>query len=400
MPATRVLVVGNGPSAICLSLFLSGWWPYLRDAAALGLDPTRSLLHQPLQQVQIDGRGHHPVANLIDHLLHPQADSGRQRVALLDLRDHTAQAIPHRVMGRTTAGGSWHHMPHQMTTLSPASWMDLPGWSLFEWGRSQGRWIDPGARIDRGQVARYFADYVPRMGLDSAFEQGTVTQAAPAEGGWQVTVKGPQGQASQWQAGALVLAPGMYDRPNRLEIPGESLAWVNHRSLSDRDGPLLVVGAGLSAADAVLAALDAGRTVHHLFRQSPDTTPMARLDRALYTDYHRLLDGMNGHAIDGYTPYPAAELTGIYDDGSCDITAATGTISRSVAEVAIRVGSQPELSLLGDLADQLGTIDPLTLATELPNLYVLGPLAGDNFVRFLPGHALVVAADLLRQTTD
>jgi hypothetical protein len=85
---TDVLVVGNGPAGIMLSLVLSGWLPYL-----VGLHPDvqlqsklsklgiggRSLLGCDLKQLSkgITGRSWNPMALLFDSLLQPMADKGK-----------------------------------------------------------------------------------------------------------------------------------------------------------------------------------------------------------------------------------------------------------------------------------------------------------------------------------
>lgn len=63
----------------------------------------------------------------------------------------------------------------------------------------------------------------------------------------------------------LVLATGSSDSPNILNVPGEHLDYVLHSlkhleqliasgQLNQDSDPILVVGAGLSAADAIIAA--------------------------------------------------------------------------------------------------------------------------------------------------
>lgn len=53
--------------------------------------------------------------------------------------------------------------------------------------------------------------------------------------------------------------------------------------------PLLVVGAGLSAADAIVAALNQGVSTVHAFRKSPSDSSMIfkKLPSAIYPEYHR-----------------------------------------------------------------------------------------------------------------
>ena len=97
----------------------------------------------------------------------------------------------------------------------------------------------------------------------------------------------------------IVLATGSYDKPNSLDIPGESSDFVVHslKEMEDRivsgdvdDGPVMIVGAGLSAADAIIAALNKGLDVIHVFRRSADDKRLifSSLPKAIYPEYHEV----------------------------------------------------------------------------------------------------------------
>lgn len=81
----------------------------------------------------------------------------------------------------------------------------------------------------------------------------------------------------------VVLANGGSDLPNRLGVKGEnkSMSWlkyelpllesaIEHEKLNAVDiskvKPVLIVGAGLSAADAIVACRNAGLSVVHVYR--------------------------------------------------------------------------------------------------------------------------------------
>lgn len=82
----------------------------------------------------------------------------------------------------------------------------------------------------------------------------------------------------------------------------------------------------------------------------------------------------------------------------------------NVSFVAVLIGSRPDLSFLPpdllvgsakDLPIDCKTnpiaIDKLTHRVRgVENLFAVGPLAGDNFVRFIPGGALAVVAEICR----
>jgi thioredoxin reductase len=401
------VVVGNGPGGICVSLALSGWWPRYRGphpdpalhARLAAGDPF--LLERDLEPLceGLTGRSDNPVSLLIDALLHPGADSGRAGRSCLAMERREERAVSHLVLGIGAPGGSWSRMPQEMLTLSPGFWMELPGWSLFEWARSHGRWIDPGARVPRADVSAYFRDYVDHMGLTPHLRRGVrVTSAVRDEAGWSVEAQVGSGGTMRVACRHLVLAPGMYDRPKWLKVPGEDLPFVTHRPPEPGVGPLLVVGGGLSAADAVLAAQHAGRDVVHASIDDPEATPMAALAPDVYPEYHDLFDAMQGAGGGGYEPLLRTTVAEIRPDGVCRLKTPEGEIRRTFSQVAILIGTMPDLSFLPAASRGDGErirVDPYRLCTGTPGLYAVGPVAGDNFVRFLPGHAFGVARDLV-----
>lgn len=110
----------------------------------------------------------------------------------------------------------------------------------------------------------------------------------------------------------LVLANGASDSPNKLEICKEKGAprWLLHdvRSLEieldryvvetkDEDNfePVVVVGAGLSAADAVIAARARNIPVVHVFRNK-SATLNKQLPENMYPEYHKVSFDWPGHA--------------------------------------------------------------------------------------------------------
>lgn len=405
------VVVGNGPGGICVSLALSGWWPYYEGQhpdpaldSRLKAGPS-SLLERDLAPlcVGLQGRGRIPAGVLFDALMHPEADTGRVRPGTLKVRHDPKRAVAHVVLGMGPAGGSWQKMTPGMLSLSPGYWMELPGWSLFEWARSHRRWIDPGARVARADVAAYYRDYVDHMGLAHHMRTGVkVTEAARDASGWVVTAQPLDGgPVLRLHCRHLVLATGMYDRPKWLKVPGEDLPFVIHRppdACPEGAGPLLVVGAGLSAADAVLAAWHSGRGVVHVSIDDPEATPMAGLAPDAYPEYRELLEAMQGAPGGGYEPLLRSRLVEVRRDGTCRIETPRGEVTRSFSQVAVLVGSTPDLSFLPAASRGDGEtlrVDPNTLRTDTPGLYAIGPLAGDNFTRFIPGHAFAVARDLL-----
>ncbi|GIY30690.1 oxidative stress-induced growth inhibitor 1 [Caerostris extrusa] len=209
----EAVIIGNGPSAITLSYMLSGNWPYYNglphpiDFLQYRLEENRdkSLLEQDLAYLSegLEGRSLNPVSVLFDTLVHPQADLGVENESVISWKFKAENAIDHIVLGKGIPGGSWQKMDGSTLTISLASWMELPNLSIQEWDACRNSYITP----------------------------------------------------------HVVLATGNSDKPNKLNAEGQDLPFVMYslaelecmmykKMLLPNSDHLLIVGAGLSAADA------------------------------------------------------------------------------------------------------------------------------------------------------
>ncbi|XP_071349797.1 oxidative stress induced growth inhibitor 1 [Trachinotus anak] len=489
-----VVIIGNGPSGICLSYLLSGYTPYLSPEAShpnpllqskLGEQPHLSLLEQDLEYLceGLEGRSSNPVAVLFDSLLLPDSDFGLDHTSPLEWRYEPERAIPHLVLGKGPPGGAWHAMEGSMLTLSLANWMELPGLKLKDWMRDKRRNV----RNDRAtpaEIASYYQHYVSQMSLEQSFACGTTVtsvtrQPSNQEGSpsyWRVTGlqrrEGEElGDGSSVSeevpfsllAHNVVLATGTHDIPARLGVEGESLPFVCHSfweleaaisrgELDQSSDPVLVVGAGLTAADAVLAAHHLNTPVYHAFRRSVTDPGLIfnQLPKLLYPEYHKVHQMMTqqqhqpspppqDHAQNlhlhstpsspssfspspssytGYLSFPRHRVVEFRPDRKCVLESDSG--QRTVVQVSkalVLIGAHPNLSFLDDNGRPLSInpkepitcrrnpidVDPFTnnvVAADGPGMYAMGPLVGENFVRFLKGGALAIASDLAKRQRE
>ena len=217
----------------------------------------------------------------------------------------------------------------------------------------------------------------------------------------------------------IVLATGIDDSPKRLKVPGEDLDYVHHNlsgiKTARSDHPILVVGAGLSAADAILHALSSGLTVVHAFHQNTSDQRLIyrNMDPKVYSEYVKLFQMMRGKLHDpSYTPLPQHTVQEFSTAGVCTLcdnrTETTKNVTVSLALVLI--GGQAQLDFLPEcISCQLGLkpdqpiepkknpmdIDAYSFeAEQFPSLFAMGPLAGDNFVRFVLGGAIGITKKL------
>ncbi|MGH0172895.1 UNVERIFIED_CONTAM: hypothetical protein FKN15_064357 [Acipenser sinensis] len=230
----------------------------------------------------------------------------------------------------------------------------------------------------------------------------------------------------------VVLATGTYDSPAWLGADGEDLPYVFHKisdletalqkqRLGPDSDPVLIFGAGLTAADAVLTARHSNVPVIHTFRRAVSDSGLVfnQLPKMMYPEYHKVHQMMTEQSLTssgpykGYSSLPKHRVARFSTDKKCVLEDASG--KRTVFNISmafVLIGSNPNLSFLPSHGKHLALdpeqpvnsrrnpidTDPFTYeSVQEPGLYALGPLAGDSFVRFLQGGALAVTASLLKK---
>ncbi|XP_026882103.2 oxidative stress induced growth inhibitor 1 isoform X2 [Electrophorus electricus] len=472
-PSAMDLRNKDSSSEDVLSVVIIGYTPYLSPEGfhpnpvlhrKLAENSHLSLFEQDLEYLceGVEGRSSNPVAVLFDSLLLPDSDFGLNYTSPLLWRHEPERAIPHLVLGKGPPGGAWHAMEGSMLTLSLANWMELPGLKLKDWMRDKRRSV----RNDRAtptEIASYYQHYVSQMGLEGRFACGTTVTSlqrvalGPGRSGWRV--EGVQRRADTMmdlpfsvQAENVVLATGTHDIPARLGIEGETLPFVCHSFweleaaiLSGRLGrasePVLVVGAGLTAADAVLAAHHLNTPVYHAFRRSVSDPALIfnQLPKLLYPEYHKVHQMMSQQQYQpgdaesepgaqsvplpgggdnvarylGYLSFPKHRVVAFKPGGKCVLEGEEGhQMALCVSMALVLIGSHPDLGFAPEQGRALGLepgepiscrrnpidVNPYTYeCVQEPGLYAMGPLVGENFVRFLKGGALAIACDLARK---
>lgn len=245
---------------------------------------------------------------------------------------------------------------------------------------------------------------------------------------WEVSVLSlTDNRAYSVRAKYVVLATGTSDVPNTMGIPGEHLSFVKHgvtkvtellHHVNRLDNfPILVIGAGLSAADAILCASKQGFNVIHVFRETPCGNPsqmLRKLPKAVYPEYVRMYELMCGDVqTDWYHSYAQYEVHRILDNHQVMLENKDG--DSEILEISLalfQIGSSPDLSFMPSQGTTLGLeqgqkininhnpldVNPFTNESLVEHgLYALGPLVGDNFVRFVKGGAIAIVQDLQRK---
>ncbi|KAF7711354.1 oxidative stress induced growth inhibitor 1 isoform X1 [Silurus meridionalis] len=469
-----VVIVGNGPSGICLSYLLSGYTPYFSPEAfhpnpilhqKLKGNSHLSLFEQDLEYLceGLEGRSSNPLAVLFDSLLLPDSDFGQNCASPLVWRFEPERAMTHLVLGKGPPGGAWHAMEGSMLTLSLANWMELPGLKLKDWMREKRRSVR-NDRATSADIASYYQHYVNTMGLSNNFAPSTTVTSVQrvslrsGHSGWHIQgiqrLDNGDEVPFSVQAENVVLATGTSDSPACLGVEGESLPFVCHSfgefesvissgTLCKSSEPVLVVGAGLTAADAVLCSHHLNVPVYHAFRRDVLDPALIfnQLPRLLYPEYHKVHQMMsqqqyqpspslpnllsqqmastdNDHnqlscSYPGYMSFSKHRVVSFKPNGKCILEAEDGHhVVLQVSLALILIGSQPNLFFLPEEGRQLGfelgqpincrrnpiKVEPYTYeSVQEVGLYALGPLVGENFVRFLKGGALGSACHLMQK---
>lgn len=229
---------------------------------------------------------------------------------------------------------------------------------------------------------------------------------------------------------------------------------------------ILLVGSGLSSADALLMLADHHKKLHpsqqppfrivHIFRRSVSDRSLIfnqLSNEHLYPEYSATFRQMKSSIADArclpcFLAHPTATYQAYHrtilqhisperrhrsatvtfledafgesqiciDCGQPLNSVGSTSASFPVSLVLVLIGSKPELDFLpSPLVAKLGlqSNQPLDIrsnpvrintvtheALAARNLYAIGPLVGDNFVRFVQGGAVAVAADLARKRKD
>lgn len=445
-----VVIVGNGPSAIILSYFLSGHWPYyngkpiddpiLKDRLKY-MSQNKSLVLEDLEWLSegvYDSRTMNPVSILFDHLYHPNADMLTNDEAGIEWRYNPENEVRHVVLGLGPPGGSWHRMTNSQLTVSLAQWLEMPEYPFKDWFKANESKLANLPKIshkyavhpDRTNalyVGMYYSDYVKAMDLSSFFMNNvkvtSVTQSTENSSQWKIEgIQYGEDQTTDFSviSDNVALASGAFNNPRNLNVPGEHYSFVHHKlpdleTLHSHKCPVVVVGCGLVALDAVLNLMSMKIPVLHVFRRNAkDPELILNQLSSAYADYLKLKPLMTtkSQINEYYTPYAQHNIAEILPNKEVIIEHVNkkSRFKIHVSKVLIHVGLLPDLSILpnSDLLKEdpesefnIKTnpldIDLFTYESRSrKGLYALGPLVGDNFVRFISGGALAITHGLFR----
>jgi bacillithiol disulfide reductase len=228
----------------------------------------------------------------------------------------------------------------------------------------------------RVEALKYYRKCVEHYDLELRLAE-TVTRVEGGDGDFRVHTKTQDGVEEKYEARKLIVATGYYDLPNRLGVPGEDLPQVSHYYTEPhpfwrRD--VVVIGGKNSAAEAALdlyrtgarvtlvhRRAELGSTIKYWVRPDIENRIKAGQIRALF----------NTHVVRIEPEFVLVSGPG-------------GEQRLSAVEVFALTGYHPDFDFLRQLGVKLDpqtnkpALDPQTLESNVPGLYLAGVVIGGN----------------------
>ncbi|KAI9225640.1 MAG: hypothetical protein DHS80DRAFT_25982 [Piptocephalis tieghemiana] len=473
-----VVVVGNGPAGLFMSYLLHGHRPSLSpfSPSSFPLDP---LSHPAIQAY------HHLLSNSPDPLQWPLV----------------ASPYRHAVLGRGPIGGDWwgpppssssssssssSPHPHPWRALSDGTSMQLPGLPFYP---DTIHSLSPSLpdRVSQSDVSAYYSSYALSTGIHSSIYEGLQVShiylmdeaihqyshcaclpfspplsepqhpspySCPRCSQYRYLILATPSSSSSSsspilaiRSHAVILATGLFHHPIPLPyLPPSSSSppWlIRHPrtlppSQSPHDPPVLVIGDGLSAADAIHRLLHQGSRVLHLFPIRSPTQGKCPIARCaipdVYPEYwdvwRRMRSFLNSPSssilkeVNGYLGIPGALISsltkGLVSFSLPHLPSPPSPISLPFSTAMVLVGSGLLPHFLRGSLQSLSppngkssalwsknhgpTMQPMTgrllppspsSSSSFPKaIYATGALTGQTLVRDIPGLCLAVLRGL------
>ena len=224
-------------------------------------------------------------------------------------------------------------------------------------------------------------------------------------GGWdgvfQVLTTDAYDHIQEWRVRKIVVATGYYDRPNLLDVPGESLSKVFHYYREPHpyyDCDVVVVGGKNSAAEAALDLWRHGARVT-LVHRGPELS--SSLKYWVKPDLENRIKNGEIHARFRTT---VAEITA----DTVVLETPQGKETRENNFIFALIGYHPDFDFLRSMGIELSSdqcrpvCDPETLESNVPGIYVAGVIVSGSrtseiFIENGRFHGQQIARDLKKK---
>ena len=221
------------------------------------------------------------------------------------------------------------------------------------------------------------------------------------DGAFQVLTTDSYDHIQEWRVRKIVVATGYYDRPNQLEVPGESLPKVHHYYREPHpyyDCDVVVVGGKNSAAEAALDLWRHGARVT-LVHRGPELS--SSLKYWVKPDLENRIK--NGEILARFN----SRVVEITSDRVVIETPQGKEILENDFVFAL-IGYHPDFDFLRSMGIELSTdqgrpvCDPETLESNVPGIYVAGVIVSGSrtneiFIENGRFHGQQIARDLKKK---
>ena len=285
---------------------------------------------------------------------------------------------------------SIYHFPEEMRWFSTRDLLDIAGVPFGV----------PDAHPTRLETLAYYRAVAEKFGVRVVPRTEIVAITAVPSGGVEVSAV-DAGGPRRFPAPAGILAPGFFDNPRRLGVPGENLPHVHRRFVSGypfhgRD--VVVIGGKNSASEAALDLYRHGARVTMIVRGP------AISDRVKYWIKPDLENRISAGAIRAHFEARVVEITPEL------VRVETPAGPEAVAATAVfpLIGYEPDFALLERCGirvegpERAPAHDPETLESNVPNLYLAGAILGGTeigriFIENSRHHAAWIAGAIERR---
>jgi thioredoxin reductase (NADPH) len=245
-----------------------------------------------------------------------------------------------------------------------------------------------GDKPTRAEALKYYRKATEHYGLELRLYE-RVQGLERTNGSFRVRTRRENGAEEEYRATRAIIASGYYDLPRRMGVPGEDLPHVSHYFTDahpcwQRD--VVVIGAGNSAAEAALELFRAGARVT-LVHRGPQVS--RRIKYWVLPDIeNRIAAGEIRAEFNCEVARIEPGRVVIQEGGGAGARQAVplpgGTGERVLPAdlVFAMTGYQPDFAFLKaqgielDPQTQKPAVNPQTLETNVPGLYVAGVVVG------------------------
>jgi bacillithiol disulfide reductase len=270
------------------------------------------------------------------------------------------------VVDKATLCNSIYHYPVNMVFFTTPELLEIGDLPL----------VCLGEKPTRNEALKYYRKVVEHYELELRLGE-RVERVDGSEGNFTVHTRSENDTRQHYSAKRLIIATGYYDLPNRLGVPGEDLPHVSHYYTEPHAywrQDVVVIGGKNSAAEAALDLYRAGANVTLVHRRAELGSTIKYWVRP---DIENRIKAKQVKAL--FETHVVS-----FEPGSVRVRGLVGEKSIPAAQVFALTGYHPDFTFLRNLGIVLDpetnkpSIDPRTLQSNVPGIYLAGVVIGGN----------------------